>query len=208
MKKQLKGHIEMGSILNDLYHEGPKIYSLADLANCDDLLRDRAALIFTPTENIPREFIGEGRLDVTVPLATPTLYDWIGNPAYRVPRLWVDLLQKATGKLRWRPMSPSKVTVVRYDICAYYLSAISTGAKAVIDALIVKAAGRTDGRLLHYFGAIVDDNFKEMTHSEYYEHLVDDPRQVRTRIIVEPAPDADIVKPGSIVFGPDESPPP
>ena len=198
----------MGSILNDLYYEGPQIYSLTDLANCDDLFRDRVALFFTPTENIPPEFIGEGRLDVTVPLATPTLYDWIGNPAYRVPRLWVDFIQKATGKLRWRPMSPSKVTVVRYDICAYELSAIATGAKAVIDALIVKASGRADGRFLHYFGAIVDDNMREMTHSEYYEQLVDDHRQVRTRIIVEPAPDFDTVRPGSKYFGPDYSPPP
>ena len=77
----------MGSILNDLYYEGPQTYSLADFENCDDLFADRVALFFTPTENIPPDFVGEGRLDVTVPLATPTLYEWIGNPAYRVPRL-------------------------------------------------------------------------------------------------------------------------
>ena len=44
-----------------------------------------------------------------------------------------------------------------------------------MDGLIVKASGRRDGRLLHYFGAIVDDNRRELTHSEYYEQVSGSP---------------------------------
>ena len=104
----------MDAILNDQYDGIPKIYTPSDLAGNDDLFRARTGLFFTPTANIPAEWVGEGRMDVVLPLASPTAYEWVSNPAFRVPRLWVDLLQKATGKIRWTPISPAKITIVRY----------------------------------------------------------------------------------------------
>ena len=132
----------MSNSLTDWYDPKPKIFTPEDLALADDLFRDRTALYFTPTANIPYEWVGYGRLDVVLPLVSPTVHDYDTNPAYRVPRLWVDMLQRATGKLRWTPIPHPKVTVVRYDTSDFDHHAVIAGAKALIDALIVKAAGR------------------------------------------------------------------
>ena len=192
----------MDSIFDELWLGIPKTYSFEDLVACEDLFSIRTGLFFTPTANIPSQWVGEGRLDVVLPLASPTTYEWASNPAYRVPRLWVDLLQRATGKLRWKPVSPAKVTIVRYDTSAYNLMAVHTGAKALVDALIVKAAGRRDGRILHYFGAIKDDNFLDLTHEHFFQEIVEKPAEARTRVIVEPAPPED-VEPASVkVYAP------
>ena len=195
------------SILEDLLDQPPHVYDPKDLIDSDNLFRDRTALFFTPTENIPSEWIGTGPLDIFIPLASPTLYEWYSNPAFKVPRLWVDLIQRATGKIRWEPLSPSKVTLVRYDTSVCDLHAFSGGAKALIDALIVKTAGRRDGRILHYFGAIQDDNWMELTHMDMYQKLIDEPSQARTRIIVEPAPNDSSVTATYNIFGPDREPP-
>ena len=175
-------------MLEDAYLGVPTEYTLEELADNSNLFRDRTSLFFTPTANIPSQWVGEGRLDVILPLASPTAYEYGTNPAFRVPRLWVDLLQRATGKLRWTPTSPAKVTIVRYDTSGYDIWSVITGSKAPIDALIVKAAGRSDGRILHYFGAIQDDNMKVLTHGGHYQVIVGTHAEARTRIVVEPAP--------------------
>ena len=192
----------MDVILKGLYDEGPNLYARCELASNCDLFKERTGLFFTPTANIPVEWVGEGRLDVVLPLASPTLYEWESNPAFRVPRLWVDLLQRVTGKLRWTPISPAKVTIVRYDTSAYDLLAVGAGAKALVDALIVRAAGRRDGRILHYFGAIKDDNVKDLTHERFYQVIVGKHTEARTRIIVEPAPSEEVESPGVLDFAP------
>ena len=179
----------------------PTTYTLEELSSYSHIFRDRTSLFFTPTKNIPPQWVGEGRLDVVLPLASPTAYEYGTNPAFRVPRLWVDLLQRATGKLRWTPMSPAKITIVRYDTSGYDLRSVMTGAKALIDALIVKAAGRSDGRILHYFGAIQDDNMKVYTHGGYYQVIIGTHAEARTRIVVEPAPQGDEERPGIVGFG-------
>ena len=183
----------------------PTTYTSEELSGYSDIFRDRTSLFFTPTGNIPPQWVGEGRLDVVLPLASPTAYEYGTNPAFRVPRLWVDLLQKATGKLRWTPMSSAKITIVRYDTSGYDLWSVMTGAKALIDALIVKAAGRSDGRILHYFGAIQDDNMKVYTHGGYYQVVIGTHAEARTRIAVEPAPQEDEERPGIVGFGPGQN---
>ena len=192
----------MHAMLEDAYLGIPTTYTSDELADYPNLFRDRTSLFFTPTANIPSQWVGEGRLDVILPLASPTVYEYGTNPASRVPRLWVDLLQRATGKLRWTPMSPAKITIVRYDTSGYDIFAVTTGAKALVDALIVKAAGRSDGRILHYFGAIQDDNMKVFTHGGYYQVIVGTHAEARTRIVVEPAPNEDVESPRICAFAP------
>ena len=58
----------METLLDELYYEGPKVYASAELATEADLFRNRTALFYTPTEEIPPEWVGEGKLDITLPL--------------------------------------------------------------------------------------------------------------------------------------------
>ena len=109
----------METLLDELYYGGPQIFSSERLSEETDLFRQRTALFYTPTENLPTSSIGQGKLDVKLPIASPTLFEWEENLAYRIPRLWVDLIQRATGKLRWIPIVPAKVTLIRYDYTTY-----------------------------------------------------------------------------------------
>jgi hypothetical protein len=59
------------------------------------------------------------------------------------------------------------------------------GAKALLDALKVCTTGRRDRRLLHYFGAIADDSLGHVS-IHWEQHLVDHPKDARTRIEVFP----------------------
>ncbi|MDE2466032.1 MAG: hypothetical protein KGO02_20295 [Alphaproteobacteria bacterium] len=121
-----------------------------------NLFQHRAALFFTSTKNIPIEFVKGGILDVIVPRVIPNLTSTINNSAYRSPRLWVDELQQSTGAIRWSPMSPAKVTICAYNDLSVF--DMSGGGKALLDALKVSTHGRSDGKLLYYFGAIEDDS--------------------------------------------------
>jgi hypothetical protein len=56
-----------------------------------------------------------------------------------------------------------------------------------LDALKVKTAGRFDGRILYYFGAILDDNNKCLGDFRLEQEVVDDPSKGYSRIIVEQA---------------------
>lgn len=98
--------------------------------------------------------------------------------------------------------------MVRYDTNAHRLDVALGGAKAVLDALVDRRTGRKDGRSLYYFGAIVDDNYKDLTHSDFHQVLIDEHTEARTRIIVEPAPPERAIyrgfAPGADVLPPDE----
>lgn len=176
----------IGSISEAQTYHGPTVFAPKRLASQPELFAHRAALFFTPTDRIPEEYIGEGTLHVSLPIPSPDWTEFEEIRAYGIPRFWVDLLQRATGKLRWQPMHPARVTFVRHDCWSIRSDHLSSGTKAVLDALKVKTSGRPDGRLLHYFGAIVDDGpgFVELTWSQ---EAVSHPRDARLEVKVERA---------------------
>ena len=141
------------------------------------MLRCREALYFTPTANLPQDMVGKGKLEVNLPIPFPTIFEWEANLAYRVPRLWVDLIQRATGKLRWTPMVPAKVTLIRYDSCALSTQNVD-GAKALVDALKFQTTGRRDRRMLYYFGAIRDDNPDDLKTLRIEQKLISEPSKL------------------------------
>lgn len=164
--------------------EGPQAFSRNRIKGEKNLFVERCALFYTPTENIPSKLIGEGPLDVTLPIPTPSFYEVLEIYGYRTPRIWVDLLQRATGKIRWRPNVPANLIIVRYDYIKLPDYSVA-GAKGLIDALKVQTTGRSDGRLLYYFGAILDDASKYI-ELEFQQELVTRPSEAKTRVIVQP----------------------
>lgn len=151
---------------------GPWKFSAKEVFNQDDLFRHRAALFLTPTKNIPSTWIGQGALDVRLPILSPDYIEFQEIRSYAIPRFWVDLIQQATGKIRWLPIEKAHITITRYDVIELRSDHFIIGSKAVIDALKFKTSGRRDGRNLYYFGAIYDDAPKYIT-SEYHQETVD-----------------------------------
>ena len=177
------GH-ELINIIEDF---GPTAFSKKRLERIADLFEVRATLFYTPTSNIPERWIGAGLLDVTLPIAPPSRFELRELRGYQTPRVWVDLLQRATGKLRWRPMPPRAIVVVTiYDICEYTYHA-AVGAKALVDALKAKTTGRADARLLHYFGAIEDDSPRHI-EIRVVQRQIKRAARARTRITVREGP--------------------
>ena len=177
----------MLELLDRLLHEGPTAFSRDEIAATPDLFQQRAALIYTPTEELPEEHVGRGKLDVVLPLPLPTMQECSENAAYRAPRLWLDLLQRATGKLRWRPINPAIVTIVTYD--AFIAPVFAPLPKALEDALKASTTGRRDGRQLHYFGAIEDDAPEFVAELNLYQSEIDDPSDAHCRVIVQAVPE-------------------
>ncbi len=171
--KQLISSFSIGEI---------RAFSRQELKLVSDLFHHRAALFFTPTENIPGFFIGSGILDITLLLPIPNWTTRTNNWAYRIPRLWVDLIQQATGKIRWIPMNPARVTVIAYGEISKLDMVV--GAKALIDSLKVSTYGRSDSKKLYYFGAIADDSPKHID-VEYIINRNEPNKAGRTRIVVE-----------------------
>lgn len=164
---------------------GPTVFSARRLVNSDDIFADRAALFYTPTKNIPSKWVGHGRLDLILPIPPPTFFECMQSRLFDTPRIWVELLQRATHKLRWRPMIPARVTIIRYD--SEELPESHVCRKALLDALKVQTSGRRDGRILHYFGAIFDDAQKYLLESRIEQRLVTRPSEAKTRVVVEAA---------------------
>ena len=125
-------------------------------------------------------------LDVYLPLVLPTIFEADEIVAHRNPRLWVDLLQRATRKLRWHPICPARVTIIKYDLSLEPVSILQP--KALLDALKVETTGRNDGLSLYYFGTISDDD-PFSVGSTILQEVVDDLNKVGCRVIVEPMPD-------------------
>lgn len=189
----------LGSISEVITYEGPTVFTGQRLREQPDLFAHRAALFYTPTDQIPTEYRGHGALHAVLPLASPDWTECEEIRAYMAPRLWVDLIQRATGKLRWCPMCPARVTIVRYDCWSIRDDHLKAGTKAVVDALKAGTTGRPDGRLLYYFGAIVDDA-PEFMHATYLQRATANPSEARLEIRVEPANTASqpiVGKPGS-----------
>ena len=178
------GVVDMGC-LSDYLEWGQDEFSEEELAEWDDLFSDRAALFLTPTENIPKTWIGDGPLDVTLPIPTPSYHELrFTLYGYRTPRVWVDLIQRQTGKIRWRPNDPVRLTIVRYDAVTlpYHWT---VGLKPLIDALKYSTTGRRDGRLLYYFGAIIDDSHKHIVEYDWRQERISHPSEAKIRVVVE-----------------------
>ena len=163
---------------------GPQIFTKDEISSQVNLFEERSALIYTSTENLPSAWIGSGPLDVTLPIVIPSYYEFIEIRAYRSPRLWLDLIQRTTGKIRWTAIFPAQLRIIRYDTIQQ--SYAEVGAKALVDALKVKTTGRSDRLLLYYFGAILDDSPSEIIQRRFEHEIVRSPSDAKTRIIVEP----------------------
>jgi len=73
----------MEPLLDDIFYEGPQVFSRRKLTRTRDLFERRAALFYTPTENIPAEYIGSGPLDITLPLVAPSIFEYFEVSGYR-----------------------------------------------------------------------------------------------------------------------------
>jgi hypothetical protein len=173
----------MKDLLDELYYQGPRQFTQRRLARERDLFAVRAALVYTPTSRIPARWIGRGRLDVRIPLAIPTLQEFLDCRSRQSVRLWVDLLQRATGKIRWHPNLSARVQIVRFDSVVYAEHDLC--AKSLVDALKTFTTGRRDRRLLYYFGAIRDDASCDVVEFRLTQEVVDSPAKAGTRVIVE-----------------------
>jgi hypothetical protein len=172
------------TLFNLLWRDGPVEFSRSRLSRVDDLFEQRNALFYTPSANLPARWLGSGYLQVTLPIVTPTYYEYFELRHHQVPRFWVDLLQRATGKLRWKPTNPARVLFRRYDTKIVRDDVALSGVKTLLDALKVKTSGRRDGRFLHYFGAIVDDadTFISLNMTQ---HIVTHASDARVEVCVE-----------------------
>ncbi len=175
----------VGTISEEVIVSGPMAFSLQRLYNQEHLFAHRSALFYTPTENIPPEYVGSGSLDITLPVAPPDYTEFFEIRAHQIPRFWVDLIQRQTQKLRWKPISPAKVTFVRSDNFLIRPDHLAIGTKALLDALKVRTSGRRDGMYLHYFGAIIDDG-PGFVDVQWSQKVVDHPRDAGVRVLVEP----------------------
>jgi hypothetical protein len=172
-------------LIDAIEYGPPRLFTSNEIRESPDLFRERAALFYTPTSNLPLVWVGKGILDVTIPIAPPTSFEFMKIRWYRTPRFWVDLLQRATGKMRWTPMSPAEVRMIRYDTIKIGEGNAMGGAKSLLDALKELTYGRRDGHPLYYFGAIVDDNQKDLPKYGIEQVLVTNPSMAKCRIIVK-----------------------
>ena len=159
-------------------------FSKERLEKQPNLFAHRSALYFTPTNNLPRENVGSGSLDITLPIPTPDYTDYWELNSYKSPKMWVDLIQRQTQKIRWTPMNPATIILTRYDAWNIRQDHLSPGIKALIDAFKVKTTGRKDKRYLFYFGAILDDgpNFAEV---KVNQAIVEHPRLACIRVQIQ-----------------------
>jgi hypothetical protein len=171
-------------LIDAIEYGPPRLFTADEVQESPDLFQERAALFYTPTANLPSAWVGKSILDVTIPIAPPTSFEFMEIRWYQTPRFWVDLLQRATGKIRWTPMSPAEVLMIRYDTIMIGQAKGIHGAKSLLDALKEMTYGRRDGHPLYYFGAIVDDNPKHLSKYGFEQVLVANPSMAKCRIIV------------------------
>jgi len=175
----------MRSLYDEMYADsGPQAFQRRQLESAEDLFRDRGALIFTPTVKLPKAWVGGGDLFVRFPIVTPTYDECFEIKSYMSPRLWLDLIQRQTGKLRWRPLNPVNVAFHRYDTQKFRDDIAVSGIKALLDSLKVKTTGRRDGRYLHYFGAIQDDGPGFINHFSMEQSVVNHPSEAHITVRV------------------------
>jgi hypothetical protein len=73
----------VGTIPEELEERGPVEFTRHRLAKQQHLFAHRCALFFTPTQNIPVEYVGSGPLDIMLPLASPDYTEFFAIRAYR-----------------------------------------------------------------------------------------------------------------------------
>ncbi len=165
--------------------DGPTAFTRKALSEHPNLFAERSALVFTPTDRLPSQFVGTGDLDVFLPICTPDWHDCFFIRSYMSPRLWLDLLQRHTGVLRWATFPHSTVTITRFDTAMIRQDHLTSGTKALLDALKIRTNGRSDGRPLFYFGAIFDDSERDILIS-WHQTLVTNPKETGMHITVSP----------------------
>ena len=74
-----------------IYYNSPTAFTHEAVAMQPDLFVHRAVLFYTPTENLPEEFVGSGILDITLSLPTPDYLEYQELRGYSSPRLWFGL---------------------------------------------------------------------------------------------------------------------
>ncbi|MDQ3059249.1 MAG: hypothetical protein M3R45_06935 [Pseudomonadota bacterium] len=122
-----------------------------------DLMWFRSSLFYTKSAALPSSLIGEGELNAWIPFQLRSPWSSDGCEFLRSPRLWVDLLQVATGKLRWKPLGVSVLFLTIHDTYRWPLQITNYEIKGLIDALkVIGNPGRTAA--VHYFGALEDDS--------------------------------------------------
>lgn len=171
----------MRSLAAQVEGSGLRSFSKRELSLASDLFAQRAALFLTPTAALPSRWIGHGQLDVWIPLPVPSWLEYLEVPGYRSPRFWVDQIQRATGKIRWHPFKSACIQFIVYDT---YPRGSEMTIKALLDALKQKSTGRRDGQTIHYFGAVVDDNWESLHRFDIIEEQVNAPRDIGCRIVV------------------------
>ncbi len=175
----------VGSISEEIEEQPGKSFSKERLRNQSSLFAHRAALYFTSTENIPSEYVGTRALNIDIPIPTPDYTDLWELNSYKSPKLWVDLIQRQTYKIRWLPMIPATIIITRFDAWKIRQDHTSLGIKSLVDALKVKTTGRKDRKYLHYFGAIVDDG-PEYIDLQVKQDPVNHPKDAFVRLQVQP----------------------
>ena len=175
-----------GTLSEYVLEQSARRFTAKEVENQADLFAHRAALFYTPTTSIPENLIGEGELRITLPIVTADYTEFFENRAPRSPRFWVDLIQRQTHKIRWRPLPVSIVTFTRYDYYQIRPDHMALAAKSLLDAFKVKANGRSDSRSIFYFGAIEDDSNNHVHSLNYLQDTVDDPAQARMKIEIVP----------------------
>jgi hypothetical protein len=178
---------DMGNqrLLTELFERSkPGPFTKKRISEEPNLFAERAALFYTPSNRLPSDQLGDGSIEVLLPVAIPTIQEVFDNRYGHSPRFWVDLLQRATNKVRWIPIRPAKVIITRYDVVSYGEWNLCT--KQLVDALKESTTGRKDNVKLYYFGAIFDDNTNDMPEYNVLEELILHPGQSCTRVQVYP----------------------
>ena len=180
-----KGAIDWCGTLSDRVMDGDGIsFSSEEILAQSDLFAHRAALFYTSTASIPDTYVEKGHLDVTLPITTPDYTEGVELLTPTSPRFWVDLIQRQTFKIRWRPFLKARICYTRFDYYTIREDHFISGTKALTDALKERTSGRSDGKWLYCFGAIVDDG-PTYVELEWKQIKIDHPGQARIRVEVE-----------------------
>lgn len=175
----------VGTISEQIVSNPPREFLKEELLNQDDLFAHRCALFYTRTINIPKGFVGSDELDILLPIPTPDYSEIFELKSYRTPRFWVDLIQRQTFKLRWQPARKARVEYTRFDYYKIRSDHFTIGTKALTDALKEKTTGRSNGKYLYYFGAIMDDG-PDYIEVGLKQELVEHPKDSGIRVHVIP----------------------
>jgi hypothetical protein len=170
-------------LLNLMLEGPPRPFTRRELARSPDLFAERQALLLTPTELLPANLVGEGELRMTIPLPFPSIFEVIKRSPSVSPKLWLDHYQRSTRMIRWKPFRPARVVLTKVDSYDYGV-VDRRGEKGLLDALKFQTLGRRDGQPLYYFGAIWDDNERDLVELDVKFRKVKHPRDACVEIAI------------------------